>query len=72
VKADKVLLQLKYSCVIGALSSLHNITLRQALDIFYKSHVYAEMREGISDMHCRSDIYLAEELIKDEQLPANK
>ena len=62
MKADKAILQLKYESVIIALSELKNIPLRQALDIFYKSEVYVEMREGISDMHCRSDKYLAEEI----------
>lgn len=31
-------------------------------EIFYRSVVYKDMREGISDMHCRSDAYLAQEL----------
>ena len=62
MKADKAVLQLKYDSVIEALSELKGITLRQALDVFYKSKVYLEMRDGISDMHCRSDKYLAEEI----------
>ena len=65
MKADKAILQLKYDSVIEILSALKGITLRQALDLFYKSTVYEEMRDGISDMHCRSDIYLAEEIISD-------
>ncbi|MDR0497025.1 MAG: DUF3791 domain-containing protein [Treponema sp.] len=65
MKADKSILQLKYDSVIKELSTLKGITLRQALDLFYKSPVYAEMREGISDMHCRSDKYLAEEILMD-------
>jgi len=63
MKADKTILQIKYKNVIEALAELKNIPLRQALDIFYKSDVYLEMREGISDMHCRSDKYLAEEIV---------
>ena len=62
MKADKAILQLKYDSVIEALAELRSITLRQALDMFYRSLVYVEMRDGISDMHCRSDIYLAEEI----------
>ena len=65
MKADKAILQLKYSSTIEAFAALKKIDLRQALDLFYKSIVYEEMSEGISDMHCRSDIYLAEELIQD-------
>jgi len=65
MKAEKALLQFKYNSVIEALSVLKEIPLRQALDLFYKSQVYKEMREGLSDMHCRSDKYLAEEIIND-------
>jgi hypothetical protein len=46
---------------------LKGISPRQALDMFYKSQTYLEMREGVSDMHCRSDIYLAEEIIREAQ-----
>ena len=65
MKADKAILQLKYDSVIETLAAMKEISLRQALDLFYKSKVYEEMREGVSDMHCRSDGYLAEEIIKD-------
>ena len=65
MKADKAILPLKFCSVIEALSAQNNIEPRQALDMFYKSQVYIEMREGLSDMHCRSDIYLAEEIIRE-------
>jgi hypothetical protein len=60
--ADKAILKIKYAGVINALSVRLTIDLSQAMDIFYKSYTYQEMREGISDMHCRSDEYLAEEI----------
>ena len=63
MKADKAILQLKYNSVIKTLAELKGTTYREALDMFYKSGIYAEMRDGISDMHCRSDIYLAEEIL---------
>ena len=44
------------------LSSLQDISLDAALDFFYNSEVYPLMRDGVSDMHCMSDAYLAEEL----------
>ena len=74
MKADKTLLQFKYDSVIETLSALKGIPLRQALDMFYKSQTYIEMREGISDMHCRSDIYLAEDIISENsnQVTGNK
>ncbi|MCL2808979.1 MAG: DUF3791 domain-containing protein [Treponema sp.] len=65
MKADRYLLQLKYSDVIKTFSEIGNISLREALDKFYNSQIYIEMREGISDMHCRSDKYLVEELLQE-------
>ena len=34
----------------------------EALSLFYHSEVYQLMRDGVSDMHCMSELYLAEEL----------
>ena len=34
----------------------------EALGLFHHSEVYQLMRDGVSDMHCMSDAYLAEEL----------
>ena len=67
MKADKVIMQLTYSSVIETFAKLGNISLRQALDLFYKSQIYQEMRDGISDMHCRSEKYLAEDLMQEFQ-----
>jgi hypothetical protein len=61
--ANRTLLQHKYANVIETFSEMQNISLRESLDIFYKSDTYQDMREGVSDMHCRSDKYLAEELV---------
>jgi hypothetical protein len=65
MKADNILLQCKYFSVINAFALMGNIPLREALDLFYKSETYREMRDGVSDMHCRSDKYLAEDLLRE-------
>jgi len=65
MKADKILLQLTYSSVIETFAEMGNISLREALDKFYRSQIYIEMCDGVSDMHCRSDKYLAEELMQE-------
>ena len=65
MKADKAILQITYNGVIDMFAKTANIPLRKALDLFYKSKLYQEMREGISDMHCRSEKYLAEELMRE-------
>jgi len=38
------------------------MSLDCALDFFYRSEVYQLMRDGVSDLHCMSDAYLADEL----------
>ena len=66
--ANRTLVGHKCAGVIKAFSELTDIPLRSAFDIFYKSRLYIEIRHGISDMHCRSDGYLADEL----QIEINK
>ena len=60
--ANPILLQKKYARVIECFAKKQGISLDDALDLFYRSEVYQLMREGVSDMHCMSDLYLAEEL----------
>ena len=60
--ANPILLQKKYSRVIEHFAEQRRFSLDAALDFFYHSEVYLLMRDGISDMHCMSDAYLAEEL----------
>ena len=62
MEANPILLQKKYARVIEKFAEVQNISKREALDFFYGSVTYQNMREGISDMHCRSEIYLSEEL----------
>lgn len=38
------------------------LTLDAALDFFYRSETYRLISEGVSDLHCMSDAYLADEL----------
>ena len=60
--ANRTLIGHKCAGVIKTYAEFENIPLREAFDVFYKSNLYQLIRQGISDMHCRSDGYLAEEL----------
>jgi len=53
---------MKYARIVALFAKENNLTLEQSLEFFYNSAVYQLMREGVSDMHCRSDQYLCEEL----------
>ena len=56
--ANPILLQKKYSRVIECFAKQQGVSL----DFFYHSETYQLIRDGVSDMHCMSDAYLAEEL----------
>lgn len=62
MNANPILLQKKYARVIECFAKHQGISLDAALDFFYHSEVYPLIRDGISDMHCMSDAYLAKEL----------
>ena len=36
--------------------------MEEAMDIFYNSPILPLLEEGVADLHCRSDKYLAEEI----------
>ncbi len=48
--------------IITCISQMHNISLQEATDIYYESETSNLIEEGVSDLHCRSDKYLAEEV----------
>lgn len=62
MNANPILLQKKYARIVERFAGQTGITLGEALDFFYHSMVYQLVRDGISDMHCMSDAYLAEDL----------
>lgn len=71
MNANPILLQKKYSRVIECFAGKVDISLSNALDFFYRSEVYRLVHDGVSDMHCMSDEYLADEL-KAEYQEKNK
>ena len=60
--ANPIFLQKKYSSVTACFAKQQGLSLDAALDFFSHSQVYQLMRDGVSDMHCMRDAYLAEEL----------
>ena len=60
--ANPILLQKKYVRVVEAFAEKAGLTLDAALDFFYRSEIYRLISEGVSDLHCMSDAYLADEL----------
>jgi len=60
--ASRQLIGHKMAGVIKAYAELAEIPIRESFNTFYRSYLYTEISNGLSDMHCRADGYLAEEL----------
>lgn len=65
-KATRILRDMKYSRIIGLISEKQNISLEEAMDILYTSPLFEIIDDGTADLICRSDIYLAEEIIRNQ------
>ena len=63
--ANPILLQMKYARIIDIFAKKAGISLEKALDFFYNSKEYDLINEGIADLHCMSDDYLADDLLKE-------
>lgn len=49
----------KCANIIKAICELSQLTLDDATDIFYKSETAGLIEDGVADLQCRSDKYLA-------------
>lgn len=67
MNANPYLLQMKYARVVDLFSKQAGITLDEALCFFYHSTLYRLISEGVSDLHCMSDVYLADEFMMEYQ-----
>lgn len=65
--ADSTLLQMKYARIISLLAKKADIDEEKAMEMFYESNTYILMSKGISDFHCMSDAYLAEEIMLEQK-----
>ena len=65
-EAFHAILDAKYARIISAISELHGIPLEDAMDVFYNSPLLPLLEEGVADLHCRSDKYLAEEIWREK------
>ncbi len=65
MKANATLLHMKYGRIILKFAKLADIPAREAMDFFYHSTERELIRDGVSDLHCMSDAYLAEDLLEE-------
>lgn len=63
MEASRIILDMKYARIIEILAEHLGVTREKAMDIFYKSPIFELIDKGVADMHCRSDQYLANEIV---------
>lgn len=61
----RTILQMKYARIIEAMAQMMGTDNFTAMDIFYNSETMQLINDGVADLHCRSDLYLAEEVIRE-------
>lgn len=61
------ILEAKFARIIEEISKMYSVSLDVAMDMFYHSDTMQLMEEGVADMHCRSDKYLAEEVWREQK-----
>ena len=66
-ETKQILRSAKCARIIICISEMYNVTLEEAADIYYASETANLIEEGVADLHCRSDKYLAEEVWKEHQ-----
>ena len=63
MQANPTILQMKYARIVKQLAEQAELSYEEALGKFYDSQTYDLISNGIADMHCFSDEYLADELL---------
>lgn len=61
-EATSIILQMKYARIIVLLSQMLDITVEEAMSIFYNSKTFEIISNDECDMYTMSDKYLAEEV----------
>ena len=63
-KPTRILRDMKYSRIIELIAEKQDISIDDAMDMLYSSPLFEIIDDGTADLICRSDIYLADEIIR--------
>ena len=63
-KATRILRDMKYARIIELIADKLQVTLEDAMNMLYSSPLFAIIDDGTADLICRSDKYLADEIIR--------
>lgn len=57
----------KCANIIKAICELSDLSVREATDLFYRSETAELIEDGVADLQCRSDKYLASVILEEYQ-----
>lgn len=63
-KATRILRDMKYARIIALIAEKQQLPLEEAMDMLYASPLFEVIDDGTADLICRSDLYLADEIIR--------
>lgn len=61
---------MKYSRIIALMAEMQQISLEEAMNMLYSSPLFEIIDDGTADLICRSDLYLAGEIIREASAPS--
>ena len=61
---DRAFKDMKYARIIDLIAEKQNIPHEAAMDMLYSSPLFELIDDGTADLICRSDLYLAGEIIR--------
>jgi len=67
MEANETLLQMEYARIMEQIAADLSISNVDATDLFYNSRTFQLISQGIADLHCRNDRYLAEEVERENE-----
>lgn len=70
-KPTRILRDMKYGRIIELIAEKQSISIEDAMDMLYFSPLFEIIDDGTADLICRSDLYLADEIIR-HNIPSKK
>lgn len=63
--SKSILIQAKNARIIAILADRFDGSIDKAMEVFYNSVTAQMIQDGVADLHCRSDHYLADEIYRE-------
>ena len=63
--SKNIIIQAKNARIIAILADRFDGSIDKAMEVFYNSVTAQMIQDGVADLHCRSDHYLADEIYRE-------